>query len=401
MARASDISNKDEKTFTIALKEPLGLLINLLADLTPPCLFIMREKDAVRPATEQVTANIGSGPFRFNEALAEPGASITYDRNKNYAPRKEVSDGFAGDKIVNVDRVIWDVITDQQTAMAALRAGEIDYFETPPADLFLVIDGDPSLELQVLDKAGWDVVLRMNFLQPPFGYIKARQAVLHLIDQEAFIAAMFSDKKNASTVTSTFGKDRLVSNEENTGWFKKGGDPERARQLFKGAGYAGEKVVILDPTDWHEVDNTSQLLAAALRKIGVNAELAPMDWGGLSTRRANKGPVESGGWNIFITTESNYSFGDPLATLLLLANGDDAWYGWPKGDEYKALRAKWADLATLDERKALARKMQGIWWNFVGDVRLGKHVSPIVHRKALTGLIGMPQIVPMWNMQKA
>ncbi|RUV83786.1 ABC transporter substrate-binding protein [Mesorhizobium sp. M5C.F.Ca.IN.020.14.1.1] len=400
MARASDISNKDEKTFTIALKEPLGILIDILADLTPPCLFIMREKDANRPATEQVTTTIGSGPFKFNEALARPGASYIYDRNDKYVPRKEPSDGLAGGKIVNVDRVIWDVISDQQTAFAALQAGEIDYVETPPADLYSLVESHPNLELQVLDKAGQDALVRMNFLQPPFNNVKARQAILHLIDQEAFMRVMAPDPKYAGTLTSIFGSTSHYSNDENIGWYKRGGDPEKAKQLFKEAGYVGEKVVILDPTDWHEGDSASQLLAAALQKIGVNAELAPSDWGGVSTRRANKGPIEDGGWNIFITTESDYSLGNPLATPLLLANGDNAWYGWPKNDEYEALRAKWANVA-LEERMALARKMQATWWDFVGDVRLGKYVSPVARRKTLTGLVGMPQIVPMWNMQKA
>ncbi|MER9401792.1 ABC transporter substrate-binding protein [Mesorhizobium sp. M0615] len=398
MARASDISKKDDKAFTIGLKEPLGLLVDILADLTPPCLFIMREKDANRPATEQVTTTIGSGPFKFNEALSKPGASYIYDRNKKYVPRKEPSDGLAGGKIVNVDSVIWHVIADQQTAMAALQAGEIDYFETPPADLYSLVESDANLELHVLDKAGWDALVRMNFLQPPFNNVKARQAILHLIDQEAFMRVMAPDSKYSSTHASIFGDTTPVSN---TGWYKKGGGPEKAKQLFKEAGYAGEKVVILNPTDWHEADNASQLLAAALQKIGVNAELAPSDWGGLTTRRAKKDPIENGGWNLFITTESDYSLGNPLTDPLLTANGDDAWYGWPKNDEYEALRTKWAYVATLDERKALARKMQGLWWDFVGDVRLGKYVAPIAHRKTLTGLIGMPQIVPMWNMQKA
>ncbi|MGX9120665.1 ABC transporter substrate-binding protein [Mesorhizobium sp. BHbsci] len=398
-ARASDISKKDEKTFTITLKEPLGILIDILADLTPPCLFIMREEDADRPATEQMTTNIGSGPFKFNEALAKPGASFTYDRNEQYVPRKELSDGLAGGKIVKVDRVIWDNIADQQTALAALQAGEVDYVESPPADLYSLVESNPDLELQVLDAAGWDALVRMNFLQKPFDNVKARKAVLHLIDQEAFMRVM---KPNyGRPVTSIFGNDTPYSNDENTGWYKKGGDPEKAKQLFQEAGYAGEKVVILQPTDWAEASNASQLLAAELRKIGVNAELAPSDWGGLTTRRANKGPIENGGWNMFITSETDYSLSNPLATPFLLGNGNDAWYGWPKNDEYEALRAKWADVDTVEEREALARKMQGIWWDFVGDVRLGRYVSPIARRKTLTGLIGMPQIIPMWNMQKA
>ncbi|CDX53655.1 putative peptide ABC transporter periplasmic-binding protein y4tO [Mesorhizobium plurifarium] len=399
--RATDIAKNDDKTFTIRLKEPLGFLIDLLATLTPPCLFIMREKDANRPATEQVTTRIGSGPFKFDEALTKPGASIAFDRNEAYVPRSEPFDGLAGGKIVNVDSVIWDVIADQQTAMAALQAGEIDYFETPPADLLSVIDSDPNLELQILDKGGQDMFLRMNFLQKPFDNAKARQAMLHLIDQEAFLRASFPNPKYTKTISSIFGNGNPVSNDENTGWFKKGGEPERAKQLFKEAGYAGEKVIILDPTDWHEGDNAAQLVANMLRKIGVNAELASSDWGGVVTRRANKGPVEQGGWSIHISSTSDYSYGNPFDTPLLSANGDKAWYGWPKSDEYEALRAKWLFVSTLEERKALARKMQAIWWDFVGDVRLGNYVSPIARRKTLTGLIGMPQIVPMWNMMKA
>ncbi|PSH60937.1 ABC transporter substrate-binding protein [Phyllobacterium sophorae] len=400
MEQARDISKKDDKTFTIALKEPLGLLIDILADLTPPCLFIMREKDASLSATEQVSTRIGSGPFKFNEALLRPGASYTYDRNEQYVPRKEAPDGFAGGKVVKVDRVVWDNISDQQTAFAALQAGEIEFLQHPPVDFFSVIESDPNLELPVLDRTGKDMLLRLNFLQKPFDNVKARQAMLHLIDQEAFMRVMVPDPKYVTTVTSIFGDETLVSNDENTGWYKKGGDPEKARQLFKEAGYAGEKVVILQSTDWAASNNGSQFLAAELRKIGVNAELAPSDWGGLTTRRANKGPVENGGWNMFITSEADYSLGNLLATPLLLANGDKAWYGWPKNDEYEALRAKWASVETLEERKALARKMQGIWWDFVGDVRLGKYIEPIAHRKTITGLIGMPQIVPMWNMQK-
>ncbi|MER9560363.1 ABC transporter substrate-binding protein [Mesorhizobium sp. M0323] len=401
MERAKDISKKDDQTFTIALKEPLGVLTDILAKVSTPCPFIMREKDANRPATEQVTTNIGSGPFKFNEALARPGASFTYDLNERYEPRKEAPDGLAGGKIVKVDRVIWDNISDQQTAFAALQSGEVDFLSGPPADFYSAIESDPNLELQVLNKSGDVYFMRMNCLQKPFDNVKARQAMLHLIDQAAFMRAVFPNPEYTQAVTSIFGTGMLYSNDENTGWYKKGGDPEKAKQLFQEAGYAGEKVVILQPTSWAEADAIAQLLAATLRKIGINAELAPSDWGGIVARRANKGPVENGGWSIFITSESAYERSDPVGNPTLGANGEKGWYGWPNSDEYEALRAKWADVEMPEERKALARKMQQVYWNFVGTVLLGQAVSPIVRRKTLTGLIGMPGLVPMWNMEKA
>ncbi|QPB24696.1 ABC transporter substrate-binding protein [Rhizobium sp. 007] len=400
MELANDVSRVDAKTFTIALKEPLGLLMDILADLTPPCLFIMREKDASRPATEQVTTNIGSGPFKFNEALAKPGASFTYDRNEKYVPRNEIADGLAGGKVVKVDRVIWENIADQQTSLSALQTGEIDFLQGPPVDLYSVVENDANLELEVLNKGGDDICLRMNFLQKPFDNVKARQALLHLIDQEALLQAMAPDPKFGRPVTSIFGNNTPMTNDENTGWFKKGGNPEKAKQLFSEAGYAGEKIVILQPTNVAKFNDASQIVASALRKIGINAVLAPSDWGGLVARRANKGPVENGGWNIFITDEIDYSLANPLGTPFLVASGKKAWYGWPKSDEYEALRANWAKVNTLEERKALARKMQRVWWDFVGDIRLGQIVSPVARRKALTGVICMPQIIPMWSMLK-
>ncbi|MER8963677.1 ABC transporter substrate-binding protein [Mesorhizobium sp. M0701] len=400
MERARDISKKDDKTFTIVLKEPLEILIDLMGSVSSFAVFVMREKDADRPATEQVTANIGSGPFKFNNALAKPGASFTYDRNDKYVPRKEPSDGLAGGKVVKVDRVIWENISDQQTAFAALQAGEADYLASPPADFYSAIESDPNLALQVLNAGGESLFLRMNCLQKPFDNVKARQAMLHLVDQEAFLRVMAPNPKYGHTVTSIFGNSTPYSNDENTGWFKKGGNPEKAKQLFQEAGYAGEKIVILQPTSRAQASDASQLLAATLRKIGVNAELAPSDWGGVLARRANKGPVENGGWSVFITSASDVAFENPATPVFLSANGEKGWVGWFKSDEWEALRAKWGDVEP-EERKALARKMQRVWWDSVGFVFLGQYVAPIARRKTLTGLIGMPLWTPMWNMQKA
>ncbi|WP_095205323.1 ABC transporter substrate-binding protein [Mesorhizobium carmichaelinearum] len=403
MERARDISKKDDKTFTIALKEPLGLLIDRLAEISGYPLFIMREKDADHPPTEQVTAHIGSGPFKFNETLAKPGSNFTYDRNDKYVPRTDPSNGFAGEKVVNVDRVVWENMPDQQTSLAALQAGEIDFISNPPADLYSVIEGDPNLALQVLDKGGQDMWMSMNCLQKPFNNVKARQAMLHLIDQEAFLRVIAPDPKYGHPVTSLFGNSTPYSNDENTGWYKKGGNPEKARELLKEAGYAGEKVVILQSTNWSQASDAAQLLATTLRQIGVNAELAPGDWGSVVQRSKNKGPVDNGGWSVFITSSSDsIEQSDPISADFLHAKGETGSYGWPKSDDYEALRAKWADVGTLEERKALAREMQRVWWDSVaGFAYLGQFVAPIARRNTLTGLIEMPLLVAMWNMQKA
>lgn len=141
--------------------------------------------------------------------MSSPGQVCVGER-----PRKEAPDGLAGGKIVKVDHVIWDNIADQQTASAALQAGEIDYVEAPLTDLFSEIESDPELELQVLNNAGEDMYLRINCLQKPFDTVKARQTLLHLVDQKAMVRAAFGDPKYFNTVTSTFGNEASVSSDE-------------------------------------------------------------------------------------------------------------------------------------------------------------------------------------------
>ncbi|MFK4492396.1 ABC transporter substrate-binding protein [Bradyrhizobium sp. USDA 336] len=397
MGRTRDVSKKDDKTFMIALREPLEILIDQMADSANYLLFIMREKDADRPPAQRVTEHIGSGPFKFNKALFQPGVRYVYDRNEKYVPRHEPPSGLAGGKIVKIDRANWEAIGDMQTALSALQVGELDFVSDPVAEFYPMIENDPNLVLDDLHKSGDNYFISINSLQKPFDNVKARQALLHLVDQDAYMRILNPNPKYNRSITSLFGTGTPYVNDANTAWYKKGGDPEKAKQLLKEAGYAGEKVVILQPTNWPQGSNTMQLLALTLRNIGVNAELAPSDWAALVERRSNKGPVENGGWSLYPTSSIDISFGTPLSSERLAMNGSAN--GWATNGEYEALRLRWAD-STLEERKVLARKMQQIWWDSVGFVFLGQTITPIARRKTLTGLISYPAFLPMWNMQQ-
>src|SRR4051812_31074044 len=46
MQRVKDLSKKDDKTFVLSLKEPYGLVVDLMAKTTTPLLYIMRKKEA-------------------------------------------------------------------------------------------------------------------------------------------------------------------------------------------------------------------------------------------------------------------------------------------------------------------------------------------------------------------
>ena len=71
----------------------------------------------------------GSGPFKIVEF--KPGVKTVYAKNTDYVPAKPAS-GLAGGKVVNVDKVEWNVMPDALTTANALLGGEIDFVEQFP-----------------------------------------------------------------------------------------------------------------------------------------------------------------------------------------------------------------------------------------------------------------------------
>ncbi len=400
MEYLKDLSAKGDQTIVLALKEPFGLVVPGLAALGTPECFMMRKKDAETDPFQQIQSHIGSGPFIFNQQATRPGSRYVFDKYRKYVPRSEPASGLAGGKVVTLDRVIWENIADDQTALAALESGEIDFFELPPLDLLPQLESNPDLRIQVLNKLGNYGELRMNCLYPPFDNEKARQAMLYLVSQEDVLKANFGNPKYYHKVYSLFGHDTPMMNDANIGWFKAAPDPARAKQLFQEAGYQGEPVIVLQPSDFAFMNYAGQLIVSWLKKIGVNVHPAVSTWGGVVSRRAVMKPPSEGGWNIFTTYGTNYGFSNPITTVDLLANGKKGWFGWPENTEYEALRKQWALVPTLAERQAIARKMQALAWNFVPLVPLGQWVSPAAMRKNVHGVIGMPDIIPFWNVSK-
>src|SRR5947199_5425585 len=218
MLRVKDISKKDDKTFVIALKEPYGLVADLMAKTATPLLYIMPKKIAETDPNQQITEYTGSGPFIYNKNETQMGQRYVYDRNPNYVSRTEPSSGMAGAKQVKVDRVIYENMPDSQTALQELQAREIDFFEIPPIDLLDTLEGDADIKVEVLNKTGNFGIMRINHLYPPFNNVDARKALLYLINQEEFMKASFGNPKYYKKCGSNFACGTPMENDENQQW---------------------------------------------------------------------------------------------------------------------------------------------------------------------------------------
>src|SRR5258705_12197880 len=114
----------------------------------------MRKRAAETDRNRRIGDAMGRGPSLKNGEEPRPGNRHVYDRNPNYVPRAEPPSAMAGGKVVKLDRVTFENIADEQTALSALQAGEIDFYEVPPQDLIDDLKKDTNLTVQVLNKTG-------------------------------------------------------------------------------------------------------------------------------------------------------------------------------------------------------------------------------------------------------
>ena len=390
----------DARTVRWMFSQPYGYVIKSLGKTTSNVPVIMPKRFADTPADQAITDAIGSGPFLFKKDEWVPGSKVVYVKNKNYVPRKEPASGSAGGKVVKVDRVEWLNIADSQTAINALINKEIDYYETPPADFLPKLRADRAIELEPTNKIGFQGVLRMNHLQPPFNNPAMRQAMLSIVNQETYMKAMFGDPKLYKICPSYFACGTLLETDVGSAEAMKH-DMARAKKLIQEAGYKGEKIVVMHPTDVATMNAATLVTAQLMREAGLNVDLQAMDWATMNSRRANKGDPAQGGWNILHTWWNGVGISNPLSNAPIHASCDKAWPGWPCDEAHQKLVDAFKFARSVEEQKVLARKIQESAYKLVPYVPFGQWQIPVAYRKDLKGVLPVPGLVVFWNMEKA
>lgn len=394
-AAMESLSADGEATIVLKLREPFGLVLDALAKPSGNAPFMLPERIANLPDGSPQFEPIGSGPFVFRKDLWRPGVKSVYDRNKDYKPRTDPLNGMSGAKVVKFDRVEWISMPDVNTAANALAAGEVDLIESLAFDVMPQLKKEPQVVMRVTDVTGNQPYLRMNHLHPPFNHPKARQALLYIMDQDLYGQAVAGDKSLYSVCPaylmcgSTYGST--------AGAVKP--DLDKARALMKEAGYAGEKIVILEPTNQPAFDGATLVTASQLRKIGVNVDLQGMDYNSMLTRRNKKDPPAQGGWHLAHSGNFGVDVASPMTNIYLASNCEQAAAGWPCDAEIERLKDDFARAATLEERKAVAEKIQLRAMEFVPYVPVMQTSTWMAHRKNVTNLPKSPLVV-YWGMEK-
>lgn len=275
----------DDFTVDINLTNPVG-----------PFLKNMATEVAVVTSASHLTSNtdeklqldpIGTGPFKLENFT--PGQSTTLVRNESYW----------GDPPL-LDKVVFNVIPDEATRIAALQAGDVDVVEDPPPQEAANIKNNPKLQLITMPAAR-DVRLGFQVQDKVLKDPKVRKAIALAVDAKSIVdyvvdgLARYAD--NGWIPPEVFKPNPPISI---------GYDPEQAKSLLAEAGYKdGLSLELATPSGRYLRDKEmAEAIQQQLGNVGIKVTLKQMEWGAyLDSLARHEGQLFIIGWGI--------STGDP------------------------------------------------------------------------------------------
>jgi peptide/nickel transport system substrate-binding protein len=399
---AASIEATDNKTITLTLKEPYGLVLESIGKPSSYVPFMMPKRLAETPPGQQIKEQIGSGPFKFAQAEFRPGVKAVYEKNKDYVSRKEPPSWTSGGKVVKVDRVEWITMPDAQTAVNALQAGDIDFMENPSFDLLPVLEANKDLTVETLNKLGFQTLGRMNFLYPPFDNVKIRRAAFLAMNQKNVLDALVGNPKYYKVCGAVFICDTPLATDVGSESLVKGNGMAEAKKLLAESGYDGTPVALMAPGDVVALKAQPIVAAQLLREAGFKVDVQATDWQTVVGRRASQKPPKEGGWNMFFTNWVSADAVNPIVNVSISGRGKNGgWFGWPEDSKIEAMRDAFARSSSPEEQKKIATDIQKEVYDQVIYIPLGQYRIVSAWRKSLSGVLDGPATPIFWNIDKS
>ncbi len=258
---------------------------------------------------------IGTGPYLYNEWITND--HISFKKNTNYWGKDMPWDEAYPDQIV------FKTITDNNSAVTALKAKDIDLMDLVPAALYMQIDSikQPFIRKDTVYYNS-RVFIQWNAEKPLFRDKKIRWALSHLVNRDQLVKEVMKGLArpnngpinftqphyDASLKPITFDPNLAKKMLAEEGWADSDGDGildkvvdgKKIPFKFTISIYAGSDVV----------KQAALVIAEEMRKAGLQVE------------------VSSTEWSVWINNARSHDYDASIANLLGNASEDDPYEIW-------------------------------------------------------------------------
>ena len=224
--------------------------------------FGIQPKHTLEAKKNMKTTVLGTGPFKFKSF--EPGSHMELVRNPDYFVQGQPY----------LDGLMFFIIRDQSTAVAALRTGKVDFANSSrrltPSEAKTATQGNPNIEIVKQARLGgpW---FHLNATVKPFDDVRVRQAVSLAFDRQQAIDVVAEGAATVGTFVQPGGDwARPQADIEKLPGYRKDktADLAKAKELVAAAKATGAEVVIEARDD---VVTVSEYMQTQLQLIGLKA----------------------------------------------------------------------------------------------------------------------------------
>ena len=204
---------------------------------------------------------VGSGPFKF----------VSYQSGQEYVVER-FDDYKCGDNVAHLDKVVFKIVKDTNSAIAALQSGDLNAL-TINSDDYKTVDGMSNVTINHYN-SGQVNAMGMNTLKDGLSDQKVRQAISLAMNKEELVTFSYTSTEFATPAYSILTPDTLYYSEPET---KYDNDQEQAKKLLKEAGAEGLNLSLLYSTADPAMEKEALYIQSKLGEVGITVTLDPQE----------------------------------------------------------------------------------------------------------------------------
>ena len=210
--------------------------------------------------TEQDTAPVGTGPFKFVSRTAQE--SVVLERFDDYWGEKP-----------DLTKVTYKIIENADSILLSLQSGAVDVFAHLTTNQIQQLGDGFHVEEGTMNLVQ---ALYLNNAEKPFDDVRVRQALCYAIDRQQILDLAF-DGYGTLLGSSMYPAFSKYFDDELTNYYTY--NTEKAKELLTEAGYPnGFDMTITVPSNYQSHMDTAQVIVEQLKAVGINATIQPVTW---------------------------------------------------------------------------------------------------------------------------
>jgi peptide/nickel transport system substrate-binding protein len=263
------IETPDPLTVKVHFSKPYPFLRVALTGSTGRAGTILSPRAVKDKGKAYARSPVGTGPFKFVEW--KEGDVIILEKFPGYWE----SDG-AGGKLPYLDKVMFKIIVEPSTLVAALKTGEVDFINRAAPQFLSDLRKDSRLSALTCVGGNWRCY-HFNLAKEPFNDKALRKAVAFAIDRKEIVEKVEFNEAIVAHGPISPPMGGFYDPAFETGKNGQYHDLEQAKHWMKQAKYDGREILLLSGNA-DTAPRQSEVVQAQLAKIGVKVRIELADF---------------------------------------------------------------------------------------------------------------------------